>query len=55
MNDWVVTITSEFLITTGLHQESAFRPCLFVLIMDELTISIQEEVPWCMLFADDIV
>lgn len=47
-------IRSELLITIGLHQESAFSPYLFVLIMDEFTISIQEEVPWCMLFANYI-
>lgn len=47
--------TSEFAITVGLHQGLALSPCLFVLVMDELTRSIQEEVPWCMLFADDVV
>ncbi|KAK9166492.1 hypothetical protein Scep_001683 [Stephania cephalantha] len=62
MYDGVVTsiktfggATKEFLITIGLHQGSALSPYLFTLVMDELTRHIQEDIPWCMLFADDIV
>ena len=62
MYDRVVTnvrtcegITSDFSITIGLHQGSALSPFLFVIVMDELTRAIQDELQWCMLFADDIV
>jgi len=48
-------ITSDFLIIIGLHQGSALSPFLFVIVMDELIRAIQDEIPWCMLFADEIV
>jgi len=48
-------ITSDFSITIGLHQEFALSPFLFAIVMDELTRAIQDEIPWCILFADDIV
>ena len=40
-------ITSDFSITIGLHQGSALSPFLFVILMDELTRAIQNEIPWC--------
>ena len=48
-------ITSDFSITIGLHQGSALNPFLFTIVMEELTRAIQNEIPWCMLFADDII
>ena len=47
--------TIDFPIRIGLHQGSALSPYLFNLVIDALTESIQEEIPKCMLFADDIV
>jgi len=47
--------TEYFPIDIGLHQGSALNPFLFTIIMDELTREIQDEVPWCILFANDIV
>ena len=47
--------TGNFYIGIGLHQGSSLNPFLFTLVMDELTKAIQDEIPWCMLFADDIV
>ena len=46
---------SAFPIAIGLHQGLALSPFLFAVLMDELTSQIQDDIPWCMLFADDIV
>jgi len=48
-------ITSDLSIIIGLHQICALSPFLFVIVKDELTRAIQDEIPWCILFADDIV
>jgi hypothetical protein len=47
--------TNVFLIIIGLHQGSALSPYLFDLVIDEVTRDIQRDIPWCMLFADDVV
>ena len=47
--------TDYFLIRIGLHQGLALSPYLFALAMDEVTRDIQGDIPWCMLFADDVV
>ena len=51
----LVGITEHFPIGVGLHQGSILSPFLFAIILDELSKSIWETVPWCMLFADNIV
>ncbi|GJR45109.1 retrovirus-related pol polyprotein LINE-1 [Tanacetum coccineum] len=47
--------TEFFQVEVGLHQGSTISPYLFTLILDELSRGIQESIPWCMIFADDIV
>ena len=44
-----------FSIKIGLHQGSALSPYLFASVMDEVTRNIQGDIPWCMLFVDDVV
>lgn len=36
-----------FLINVRLHQESALSSFLFMIVTDELTKGVQDEVPWC--------
>jgi len=47
--------TVDFPITIGLLQGSTLSPYLFTLVLDVLTIHIQELAPRCMVFADDVV
>ena len=47
--------TDYFPIKIGFHQGSVWSPYLFALVMDEVTRDIQGDIPWCMLFADDVV
>jgi hypothetical protein len=47
--------TNDFPINIGLHQGSTMNPYLFALVMDEVTRDIQCGIPWCMLFADDVI
>jgi hypothetical protein len=47
--------TNDFLINIGMHQGLALSFYLFALVMDEVTRDIQGGIPWCMLFAYDVV
>ncbi|KAF3661498.1 Ras-related protein RABD2b [Capsicum annuum] len=47
--------SEHFSVLVGLHQCSTLSPFLFALVMDVLTRHIQWQVPWYMLFADDVV
>uniref|UniRef100_A0A8R7VFQ2 Reverse transcriptase domain-containing protein n=1 Tax=Triticum urartu TaxID=4572 RepID=A0A8R7VFQ2_TRIUA len=47
--------TDDLPIKIGLHQGSALSPYLFALVMDEVTRDIEEDIPWCMLFTNDMV
>jgi hypothetical protein len=47
--------TNNFLINIRLHQGSALSPYLFALVMNKVIRDIHSGIPWCMLFADDVV
>jgi hypothetical protein len=45
----------DFPSKIGLHWGSALIPYLFHLVIDVVTRDIQGDIPWCMLFTDDVV
>ena len=47
--------TCEFSVNMGLHQRSTLSFYLFTLVLDEVTKHLHEQIPWCILFANDIV
>ena len=47
--------TSDFPLKIVLHQGLVLSPYIFALEMNVVTRDIQGEIPWCMLFADDVV
>ena len=51
----LVGITESFPIKVELHQGSALSPFIFTVIMEGISKSVWETVPWCMIFADGIV
>lgn len=46
--------SKSFPITIGLHQESTLGSSMFAIVMDEIIRHIQEEVPWRIMFVDEI-
>jgi len=51
----MATPLTDFPINIGLHQGLAMSPYLFALVMDDVTRDKQDDILWCMLFADDAV
>ena len=47
--------TAEFEIRVGLHQGSYLSPLLFIIVMDAVSENIKREVPWDMLYADNLI
>lgn len=45
----------DFLVKVGLHRRSALSSYFFTLVIDELICNIQDDFPWYMLFADDMI
>jgi hypothetical protein len=46
--------TNDFPINIRLYHGSSLSPYHFALVMDEVTRDIQDDIPWCILFIDDV-
>ena len=47
--------TQRFEIRVGVHQGSCLSPLLFIIVMDAVSELIRRDVPWDMLYADDLI
>jgi len=45
----------EFEVRVGVHQGSVLSPLLFIIVMEVLSISFKQGLPWEPLYADDLV
>ena len=50
-----VRMTNGFQVKVGLHQGSTLSSFLFYSVMDVLIQDVREKLPWCLLYADEIV
>lgn len=48
-------VSDDFPINIGIQQGSSLSPYLFALVIDQVTRDTQGEIPWHMIFADDMV
>ena len=49
------SVSEWFGVNVGVHQGSVLSPLLFIIVMEAVTPSVREGLPWEMLYADDLV
>ena len=49
------SVSEWFGMNVGVHQGSVLSPLLFIIVMEAVTHSVREGLPWEMLYADDLV
>ena len=48
-------LSEKFEVTVGVHQGSVLSPLLFIIVLEALSRNLNTQIPWELLYADDLV
>ena len=48
------SVSEWFGVSVGVHQGSVLSPLLFIIVMEAVTYTVREGLPWEILYADDL-
>ena len=50
-----MALSEVFEVTVGVHHRSVLSPLLFIIVLEDLSRNLNTQIPWELLFTDDLV